>query len=164
MEGALKKVNTIVFDVDGVLTDGRYQVDELGNVRKSFLDKDFETIKELKNHFRIVFLSASNRVNPHIAEMLKIQYIYEPKDKRKRLKEMLLKWGIGPENVIFVGDSFADIKCIYLIPLSFCPSDAVPEVKHSKHVIKLKKKGGNGVVVELHHVLKSEILRRRKYA
>ena len=162
-EEALRKVNTIVFDVDGVLTDGKYYVDELGNVRKAFLDKDFMSIQQLKKHFRIVFLTSSKRVNHHVAEMLGIQYVLEPHDKKKKLKELLRKWNVSPNNVIFIGDSNLDVKCTHIIPLSFCPADAVPELKNNSGVITLKAKGGEGVAIEIYEMLKPEIMRRRKY-
>ena len=163
MEDALKKVNTIVFDVDGVLTDGKFYVDELGHFRKGFLDKDFNAIRLLKKNFRIVFLSGSEKVNEHVARMLGILFHYEPHDKKKKLKDLMRKWGVHPNNVLFVGDGYVDIKCAQLIPLSFCPADAVPELKNSSYVVALNAKGGDGVAVEIYEMLKSEIMRRRKH-
>lgn len=163
MEEVVKKINTIVFDVDGVLTDGKIYVDELGNFRKGFLDKDFLAIKELKKYFRIVFLSANDRVTGHVAKMLGVQFYYEPHDKKKKLKELLRKWNTTSANVIFVGDGYVDIKCTQLVPLSFCPANAVPELIRSEHVVTLKAKGGEGVAVELYERLKPELMRRRKY-
>ena len=163
MEDALKKVNTLVFDIDGVLTDGRFYVDELGHFRKGFLDKDFGALRILKKHFRIVLISASEKVNEHVGKMLGVLFYYEPNDKKKKLKELMQKWGAHPHNVLFVGDSYVDIKCTQLIPLSFCPADAVPELRNGSSVVTLKAKGGEGVAVEIYEILKPEIMRRRKY-
>jgi len=163
MEDILKKINTIVFDIDGVLTDGKFYVDELGHFRKGFLDKDFGAIGLLKKHFRIVLMSASQKVNEHVAKMLGVLFYYEPHDKKKKLKELMRKWGITPNNVLFVGDGYVDIKCTHLIPLSFCPADAVPELRNSSSVAVLDSWGGEGVAVEIYELLKPEIMRRRKY-
>jgi 3-deoxy-D-manno-octulosonate 8-phosphate phosphatase (KDO 8-P phosphatase) len=163
MEDALKKINTLVFDIDGVLTDGKFYVDELGHFRKGFLDKDFGALRILKKHFRIVLMSASQKVNEHVGKMLGVLFYYEPHDKKKKLKELMNKWGINSNNVLFVGDSYVDIKCTQLIPLSFCPFDAVPELINSPNVITLDAYGGEGVAVEIYEMLKPEIMRRRKY-
>jgi len=163
MEDALKKVNTLVFDIDGVLTDGRFYVDELGHFRKGFLDKDFGALRILKKYFRIVLISASEKVNEHVGKMLGVLFYYEPNDKKKKLKELMQKWGAHPHNVLFVGDSYVDIKCTQLIPLSFCPADAVPELRNGSSVVTLKAKGGDGVAVEIYEILKPEIMRRRKH-
>ena len=163
MENALKKINTIVFDVDGVLTDGKFYVDELGHFRKCFLDKDFNAIRLLKIHFRIVFISASEKVNEHVAKMLGVLFYYEPHDKKKKLKELMQRWGANPSNILFVGDGYVDVKCTHLIPLSFCPADAVPELRNSSSVVVLDSWGGEGVAVEIYEMLKPEIMRRRKY-
>lgn len=163
MDEMVKEVSTIVFDVDGVLTDGIFYVDELGHFRKGFLDKDFSAIRELKKHFRIVFLTGSEKVTEHVARMLGVQFYYEPHDKKKKLKELIRRWGVTASNVIFVGDGYVDIKCTQFIPLSFCPKDAVPELVRSKHTITLNAKGGEGVAMELYERLKQEIMRRRKY-
>jgi 3-deoxy-D-manno-octulosonate 8-phosphate phosphatase (KDO 8-P phosphatase) len=163
MEETLKKVNTLVFDIDGVLTDGKFYVDELGHFRKGFLDKDFAALRELKKHFRIVLISASEKVNEHVGKMLGVLFYYEPHDKKKKLKELMRKWGIGPNNVLFVGDGYVDIKCTHLIPLSFCPMDAVPELRNSSSVVTLDAYGGEGVAIEIYEILKPEIMRRRKH-
>ena len=163
MEDILRNIKTLVFDIDGVLTDGKFYVDELGHFRKGFLDKDFGALRELKNHFRIVLISASEKVNEHVAKMLGVLFYYEPNDKKKKLKELMKRWGEYPQNILFVGDGFVDIKCTHMIPLSFCPADAVPELLRSQHVITLKAKGGEGVAVEILEILKPEIMRRRKY-
>ena len=163
MEVALKKVNTLVFDIDGVLTDGRFYVDELGHFRKGFLDKDFGALRELKKYFRIVLISASEKVNEHVGKMLGVLFYYEPHDKKKKLKELMQKWRVAPSNILFVGDSYVDIKCTQLIPLSFCPADAIPELRNSSNIVTLKAKGGEGAAVEIYELLKPEIMRRRKH-
>jgi 3-deoxy-D-manno-octulosonate 8-phosphate phosphatase (KDO 8-P phosphatase) len=164
MEDLLRDINTLVFDIDGVLTDGKFYVDELGHFRKGFLDKDFGALTELKNHFRIVLISASEKVNEHVAKMLGVMFYYEPSDKKKKLKELMKRWNIYPKNVLFVGDGYVDVRCTHMIPLSFCPADAIPALLRSQHVVNLNSKGGEGVAVEILEILKPEIMRRRKYA
>ena len=163
MENAFKELTTLIFDVDGVLTDGKFYVDELGHFRKGFLDKDFGALKELKNYFRIVLISASEKVNEHVARMLGVLFYYEPHDKKKKIKELMKKWNIFPQNILLVCDGFVDVKCTHLIPLSFCPADSVPELITSPNTIVLNSKGGEGVAVEIYEMLKPEIMRRKKY-
>ena len=151
----------LIFDVDGVLTNGKYIVDELGNIRKEFNVKDIEALRYLKQFFNILFISGCNKVNPKVAKILNIPFILERKDKKARILKLLReRFNLTVNSVLFVGDDLSDIKAARLIPMSFCPKDAIPEIKNIAKV--MRSRGGDGIAMELKYMLEPEILRRKK--
>lgn len=159
-----KKVKVIVLDVDGVFTNGKKTFNLNGDVvYKEFLDRDFTALNVLLKYFKVVILSGDDRVNREVFKNKKIPFYHSRgKSKKRLLRAILNRYNIGPDECIFIGDDFPDLKCIQMIPLSFCPKDAVSDVKASVHAV-FKVKGGEGVIVYLLDVLSYEIMLRRKY-
>ena len=64
------------------------------------------------------------------------------------LDEICRKLAIAHNEVAIIGDDINDLSLIRAVGLSFCPADAVVEVKNAVDIV-LSKKGGNGCVREL---------------
>ena len=54
-------INNIIFDVDGVLTDGSFYYDEKGKKYKKFGAHDADALILLKKYFKIYFISSDLR-------------------------------------------------------------------------------------------------------
>lgn len=157
-----EKIKIIVSEVDGVITDHILCIDELGNVPfKAYYMKDFEVINELKKTFTFVFLSSDNSVSYHLCRRKNIPFYYAPKDKKTTLVKIMKRYNVTPEEVIYIGSSFSDLKCIQLVPFSLCPVDAVNEVKTICYHV-LENYSGDGVLENVYNLLKPEILRRKR--
>lgn len=157
---ALQKVQVIIGEVDGVLTTGVFPVDELGNVPfKFFYHKDFEAINLLRKHFKVVFIAADNKVSYNMFRSKQIPFYYEPKNKKQALLQALKRYSLTPDQAIYVGSTYSDIECMRQIPLSICPTDAVPEIK-SLAIKIIPIYAGDGIMCELYEFLKPEIKRR----
>ena len=90
LEEQLSKLKVIISEVDGILNSGEHPIDELGNTPfKLFNFKDFEAINELKKHFKIVFVSADNKVNFHLFRGRNIPFFYNNKDKKAEISKVL---------------------------------------------------------------------------
>ena len=57
MEEKLKDIEIIALDVDGVLTDNKIHIDELGNIRKVFTYKDLVAIERLRPYFKVILIT-----------------------------------------------------------------------------------------------------------
>ena len=163
LEEYLPKVKIIISEVDGVLTDGAIPIDELGNVsHKYFYHKDFEAINLIKKHFKIVFLSADNRISYHFFRRKSIPFYYADKvSKKSILVEALRRYSLAPEEALYIGCTHSDVECMQIIPFSICTNDAVGDAKNLS-VTVLDAFGGLGVFSEVYDMLKPEILRRLK--
>lgn len=159
-----REVKIIILDVDGVFTDGRKGYYLNGEVAiKYFYDKDFTVLNMLREYFSIVILSGDDRVNKQLFTSKDIPFFHSAKKgKKKMLRIIMSKYGVGPDNCLFVGDDYPDIPCFHQVPLSFCPVDAVDDVKNLAYKV-LPVKGGNGVIGALYKELSPEIMLRKKY-
>jgi len=155
------KIKVIVSEIDGIITEDLLYIDELGNVPfKGFYRKDFDAINELKKTFTFVFLSSDNAISYNMCRRKNIPFFHAPKNKKNVLIKVMQRYGVSPEEIIYIGNSYSDVKCLRMIPFSLCPSDAVEDVK-SICYHKLSSCGGIGVLEEVFNLLKHEIIRRK---
>jgi len=160
LDTAFFKTKLIVSEVDGILTSGHIYVDELGNIPfKMFNTKDFEAINLLKKYFKIIFLSSDNKINYNFFRRLNIPFFYNNKNKKSELIQILNKYQVTPEEIIYIGSTYSDVLCMQMIPLSFCPEMSVYEVMNLASMV-ISICGGDGVFIEIYNLLKKEINKR----
>ena len=145
-------IKLIVLDVDGTLTNGQITYDSKGNESKSFDVKDGMAIaswtKKLKLNAAIITGRKSDIVQKRANE-LGITHLYQNNNNKKEkiddiLKELGLKWN----NVACIGDDLNDYKMLKKAHISFCPNDAVDDIKEIVNVV-CNKNGGSGAVREM---------------
>lgn len=151
-------IKLIIFDIDGVLTNGNIGIDSLGNTFKTFNFKDFDFIKRLSDlEYKIGFITKEENSNC-LKKHLTYNYLYENcKNKLNQLKDILEKENINKNEVIYVGDSLHDVEIIKYIKHGMCPNDAVEEVKNIVYKI-LSKNGGCGIAEEIYNLLINKII------
>lgn len=155
------KIKLIVSEIDGIVTEDLLYIDELGNIPfKAFYRKDFEIINELRKTFTFAFLSSDNSVSYHLCRRKNIPFYHAPKDKKESLIKIMQRYGVTPEEVIYIGYSFSDLKCIQMIPFSLCPVDAVSDIKTVCYHV-LENFAGAGILCDVYELLKPEIIRRK---
>ncbi|HJM82240.1 MAG TPA: HAD hydrolase family protein [Nitrospinota bacterium] len=107
-----QKVELIVLDVDGVLTDGKVTFSSSGDEMVSFDVKDGHGIvMAIFSGLKIALISGrSSKVTRARAKDLKIEFVYQNvKEKLPKLKELLEKLNLTLDTVAFVGDDTLDI-------------------------------------------------------
>lgn len=162
LDDKLPNIKIIVSEVDGVLTDGVMPMDEIGNILfKHFCHKDFEAINELKRNFKVAFISNDNHISYNMFRRRNIPFFYDQKSKKEALLALLARYSLTPDQTIYIGSSYSDLECMRLIPLSFCPEDAIPAAKNLS-ISVLPVYGGMGVFCHMHYFLEEEIIRRKK--
>ena len=129
----------LILDVDGVLTTGLKNYDVEGNVvSKTFGDRDFTAIKEfICAGVNVIFLSGDQQVNSAIARNRKIDFYYSRRSsgqlsKSECAKEILSKYSVTPDSVIFIGDDLFDIEMRDYCKFMACPNDSHYLMKQSK--------------------------------
>lgn len=147
----IKAIKLVVFDVDGVLTDGKFFTNKDGEVSKSFNAKDGLGIKLIKKiGIKVAFISGANHeATLHRARQLKVDECEVGiKNKKESLFLIQKRLGIKKMETAFVGDDINDLVVKNHVGLFFAPRDA------SKFVLKkadicLSKNGGDGAAREL---------------
>jgi 3-deoxy-D-manno-octulosonate 8-phosphate phosphatase (KDO 8-P phosphatase) len=150
MEKAIN-IKLAVFDVDGVLTDGKLILGESGNEYKSFHVRDGHgLVMLLETGCKIAVITArsSNIVAERMAS-LGIKYVYQgEKDKGARLLKLIDELGLERNQVAYVGDDVIDLPAMIKVGLPIAVADAHPEVKNNADWTT-ENRGGQGAVREV---------------
>jgi 3-deoxy-D-manno-octulosonate 8-phosphate phosphatase (KDO 8-P phosphatase) len=150
-----KHIKLVVFDVDGVLTDGGLILGESGNEYKIFHVRDGMGLVMLRdNGFHLAVITArSSRIVAERMNSLGIEYVYQGQDnKADALKELMKKLDVSKEETAYVGDDFLDIPAMHLAGFSITVADAHPFVRdHVDWVTQAK--GGRGAAREVCELL-----------
>lgn len=130
-----KKIKLVVFDVDGVLTDGSLIVGDNGEEYKAFYSKDGLGMKMLlATGVKIAVITArTSNVVIHRMKNLGIEHIYQGQlDKLPAFKELLNKLELTTEQAAYVGDDVIDLPVMLQAGLAITVQDAHPlVVKHA---------------------------------
>ena len=151
LSAKISSIKLLVFDIDGVLTDGKILIEENGNVSKSFNVKDGLAIKLLlKEGIEVVFLSGSdsNSINLRAKQLGVKKCITGAKNKLKELINIQLEVGYDKDETAYVGDDLNDLVVKENVSLLMSPVDGFYEIKKRSDFI-LSSKGGEGVVSEI---------------
>lgn len=147
----IKGIRLLIFDVDGVLTDGRIVYTDGGVEIKAFDVRDGHGIKLVMRCGMDVALITARQsgVVDHRAKDLGIDIVYQGmKDKLKAFDEILDKKSLRPEAAAYVGDDIIDLPVLKRAGFSCAVSDAVDEVKEAVDYVA-SKPGGRGAVREI---------------
>lgn len=144
----MNNINTFIFDVDGVLTDGKLHISNDGELLRQMHVKDGYALKAaIDKNFRVCIISGGK--NDGVRERLKnlgITDIYLGiPHKMDIFKEYINKHNIDSQHVLYMGDDIPDYWVMKEVGLPTCPQDAVPEIKTICRYIS-HKNGGNGAV------------------
>lgn len=146
-----KRVKLVVFDVDGVLTDGRIIIDDKGIESKFFNVRDGHGIKLLHRAGLIVAIvtGRTSDVVTHRAKELGITHIYQGSLKKADTMDDLIKeTGLSSEEIAFVGDDLIDIPVMRRVGLACAVSDSSPETISFAHIVT-ERNGGRGAAREV---------------
>ena len=145
------QIKLAVFDVDGVLTDGKLILGESGNEYKAFHVRDGHgLVMLLESGCKIAVITArSSKIVAERMASLGIKYVYQgEKDKGARLIKLIDELGLKPEQVAYMGDDVIDLPAMTKIGLPIAVADAHPEVRKIAAWVT-EQKGGNGAVREI---------------
>jgi 3-deoxy-D-manno-octulosonate 8-phosphate phosphatase (KDO 8-P phosphatase) len=146
-----QKITTMIFDVDGVFTDGTLIVTENGDMLRSMNARDGYAIKRaLDKGFRIVIITGGDSIGVEKRfRKLGVKYIFlKTKNKLKKYKDFIEEHNISNDEVIYVGDDILDIELMHYVFLPACPRDACHEILAMAEFIS-NFDGGRGCVREI---------------
>lgn len=144
----LKKIKAFVFDVDGVLSHQDMSLSPEGELIRTSCAKDGYAIMYcIRKGYIVAIISGGGA--PGLKERLGklgITDIYlKIPDKVKALEEIMLKYTLRPEEIMYMGDDIPDYTVMTRIGLPVCPVDACEEIKAiSRYISDIE--GGKGCV------------------
>ena len=150
-----KRVKLMLFDVDGVLTDGRLWYGPGGETHKAFHVLDGFGIKLLMQAgIAVGFLSgrSSPAVAARAAELGIAHLLQGSEDKRSAFESLLARLGLPAAEVGFMGDEVVDLPGLRRCGFACAPAGAHALVLASTHYVT-RAGGGNGAAREVCELL-----------
>lgn len=145
-------IRGVVFDVDGVLTDGRIIYSDDGREHKQFHVQDGASIKLLASfgiEIAIITGRESNMVARRAAE-LGIDYLQQGATSKTQALDKLIGRGFPANGLCIIGDDIQDLPLFNHVgvQLRATVANAHPAVLERAHFVT-NRAGGDGVAVEL---------------
>jgi 3-deoxy-D-manno-octulosonate 8-phosphate phosphatase (KDO 8-P phosphatase) len=148
---AARKIRLIVFDVDGVLTDGMVTFTSTGEELKSFNVRDGHAIRmAFRGGMDVAVITGreSSMVQRRCGE-LGIKLLYQGiKDKHASFEDIMERTGYAASEIAYMGDDVVDLPVMMSAGLGCCPSDAAEEVLKRSDLVAAAP-GGKGAAREL---------------
>ena len=141
-----KQIELIIFDIDGVLTDGSLFIGDDGQEYKAFNSKDGHGLRMLMDGGVDVAIitGRQSEVVKHRAKDLGITRIYQGKrEKLPAFLELLEATKLTADQVAYVGDDVVDLPVMSKVGLAICVQDSHDFVKKHAHWIT-NAAGGRG--------------------
>jgi 3-deoxy-D-manno-octulosonate 8-phosphate phosphatase (KDO 8-P phosphatase) len=149
-QGGDRGIRAAIFDVDGVLTDGRLFISEHGELFKAFNSLDGHGLKLLARG-GIVPIVITGRDSPavrrRVSDLGLAHATYGASDKLAAAEEWLAKLGLAWEELAVIGDDWPDLPLLVRAAFACAPANAHAEVKAvAHHVTSIE--GGAGAARE----------------
>mgnify|MGYP005696367717 CR=1 FL=1 len=147
----LNNIKAFVFDVDGVMTNGKVMITSEGEMYREMDTRDGFALKHaLLKGFKIGIISGgTNEGVRKRLELLGVNEVYLGVNKKDiAFNDFVSNYNINPDQVLYMGDDVPDVSVMEKVGVSTCPQDAVPDVKRVVDYVS-HKKGGDGCVREI---------------
>ncbi len=145
------RVRVLLFDVDGVLTDGGLYLGHDGREFKRFDIKDGAGIVHARQRGLVTGLLSARRsgATTHRAAQLGMSPVLQGvADKGRALATLVDTEGWSLDSIAYMGDDVLDVPVLQQVGLAACPADAVEAVRLAVHWIS-DRPGGRGAVRSL---------------
>jgi 3-deoxy-D-manno-octulosonate 8-phosphate phosphatase (KDO 8-P phosphatase) len=155
------RVQLMIFDVDGVLTDGHLYFGPQGEMLKAFDTLDGHGVKLLRSAGvqTAIITGRSSQIVTGRARELAIDHVFQGvHDKTVAFAELLAATGIAAADTGYMGDDWPDLAVMLKAGFAAVPANAHVELKHRAHYVA-SARGGSGAVREVCDL----ILRARGY-
>lgn len=151
IDSRARALRLLLFDVDGVLTDGRILLHADGSESKQYHIRDGSGLVWARRAGLLTgLLSARSSLSTtQRAQQLGIPIVRQGVDEKLTAYEQILaEHGLTDAEVAFMGDDLLDLPVLTRVGLSCAPADAAPEVRTRVHWVS-GLNGGAGAVREL---------------
>lgn len=142
----LAPINTLIFDFDGVLSDGMVLLTEEGHyLRRTNVKDGYIMQLAVKKGYRIAIISGAKAEGMyHRLYGLSLTDVHlGVANKMEVYEEIKAKYNLKDENILYMGDDIPDYKVLKKAGVATCPADAATEIKAISDYIS-HKKGGEG--------------------
>lgn len=144
-EEKLKKIKVLAFDLDGILTDAKiwWESEEVG-FNRSFTIYDGYGMKVLMQAgLKVGVITGGNSVSVNKrVDQLGLDFCYAGnEDKRAAFMDLLKKYNVTSEEILYMGDELFDIPLLKKAGFSATVPNTSDEVKEVVDYVTMRKSG-----------------------
>jgi 3-deoxy-D-manno-octulosonate 8-phosphate phosphatase (KDO 8-P phosphatase) len=146
-----KRVRLMIFDVDGVLTDGGLMFTGSGDTMKVFNSMDGHGAKLLREAGidTAIITGRRSEIVAARAKELRITHLFQgADDKRVAFRQLLADTGVAPADCGYMGDDWPDLAVMLQCGFQAAPANSHHDVLERAHWVSTRV-GGHGAVREL---------------
>lgn len=143
-----KNIELVIFDVDGVMTDGGLFFDNQGGEYKAFNSLDGHGLRMLQECGvrAAVITGRKSELVEHRMRDLGITLLYQGyRDKIPAFEALIKEVGLDKSQVTYVGDDVVDLPIMSQLDFAIAVDNAHPFVKQHAHWVT-SRRGGYGAV------------------
>lgn len=152
-------IQLMVFDVDGVLTDGTIVYHAGGGESKCFHTKDGLGMRAaMQAGLRVAVITArsSDIVARRMQELGIRDLVQDCSDKGKEITGLSRALGVPPERMAYLGDDLVDLPAMRKVGYPMAVADAAEELREMAAFVT-KRRGGRGAAREaVEHILRAQ--------
>lgn len=144
-------IKTFIFDVDGVMTDGKLLVTEGGEFLRTFHSRDgYAMRRAIEEGYNVCIITGGRgRSIESRLEKLGVKTFFTGADNKLPVyRRYCDTFNINTATVLYMGDDLNDYEVMQHVGLPCCPADACPEIMQLSHYVS-PIKGGDGCVREV---------------
>ena len=142
----LTRIKTLLFDVDGVLTNGQVFLMENGEFVRNMNSKDGYALQlAVKKGYRIAIITGGNsQVVKKALHALGIADVFlSQHDKLQCYKDYINEHSLNEEEILYMGDDLPDYEVMQRVGIASCPNNSAHEIKEISIYIS-NRNGGEG--------------------
>lgn len=143
-----KHITTVIFDVDGVLTNGTVLLIPGAQAVRNMHSKDGYALQlAVRNGIRIAIITGGNSedVRERLAEMGINDIYMRASTKMDAYEDLKMCYDLTDHEILYMGDDLPDYDVMKAVGLSCAPQDAAPEIKSISDYVS-PVNGGEGCV------------------
>jgi 3-deoxy-D-manno-octulosonate 8-phosphate phosphatase (KDO 8-P phosphatase) len=156
-ESKLKKIKVVAFDLDGILTDGHlwWNGEEVGWNRAFYIYDGYGMKLLMKAGIKVGVITGGDSVSvKKRVDLLKLDFLFQgSEDKRQAFTELLKKYNVAADEVLYMGDELFDIPLLRKAGFSATVPNTGEEVKAVVDYVT-KKESGKGCAREVIDILR----------
>lgn len=154
-----KNIKLVIFDVDGVLTDGSLFYGDDGQEYKAFNSRDGHGMKMLQASGVLIGIitGRTSDLVLHRMKNLNIAHIYQGKlEKLPAYEELITKLSLQPEQVAYVGDDVVDLPIMIRVGLAITVPNGHELTKKHAHWVTSQAAGAGAAREVCELIMKSQ--------
>ena len=150
-------IRLLIFDIDGVLTDGSVSIDEAGHEHKSYNLTEIDALNDLRRDgYMLAAITGEDKPIVDVFQRLLPWNVFLRgcKDKVAGIRKLEKHLVVDASEICYIGDGKYDVPAIRYAGLGVAPGNAIAEAKETADIV-LEGLGGKNCINELRRLLLS---------